>query len=118
MNVKEISKTYNSRQELKMKTVRISNKNYSKGITFKSIDQIYQKLRLKYKPSQFIIIGKFFNNTGVNSKTDYITLKNKFYIADSLKYYDEDYFTSEAMDEDNINKLISTYEFFDVIITL
>jgi hypothetical protein len=88
MDVKLIKEIKNKRNELKLKVVRVMNKQRKKGLHFDSINIIYKDLLLKYKHNQISIGAKALDG-------NFTTLKAYSYTGDDLKYYDVDYYSSQ-----------------------
>jgi hypothetical protein len=105
-NLKEIK---NRRGEVRSKVVRVYNKKTSKGLDFNMVNNIYKDLLSKYKASNIVITAKPL--TG-----GWTTLKNASYNGNSLKYDDDDYFSS--VPEKIAERLKDTYYSIDILINL
>lgn len=87
MDVKTIKTKKNKRGEVKTKVVRITNKKSRKGLTFDSINELYQGMLGKFKARDITILAQHMDG-------GYTTLKSRQYLGDNLTYADEDYYNS------------------------
>ena len=108
-SVQIIKEVQNKRKETKQKVIRVTNAKPRNGIPFESIDEFYQELLKKYKASQIIITAKPMNG-------GWTTLKSIGHNGDSLKFADDNYFSSAP--KEVREKLQGKYYSFDVLINL
>lgn len=99
----------NKRGEIRSKVSRVTNKNAKEGITFATINEIYNELLSKYKASQISIIGKALSG-------NFTTLKNFNYQGDDLKYSNDEYFSN--VPKQIKERLLNNYYSIDIIIKL
>jgi hypothetical protein len=109
MDVKLIKEIKNKRGELKLKVVRVMNKQRRKGLSFDIINVLYKDLLLKYKHNQISIGAKALDN-------NFTTLKPYSYTENDLKYIDEDYYSSQPKEIQD--KLRGHYYSIDITIKI
>lgn len=109
MNSEVIDEIKNKKGQVKIRTVRITNKQSRKGLTFDSINTIYGHLRMKYGSENITITAKYMDDT-------HTTLKNSKYLGDNLKYVDDEYFDGKPTKIKN--KLQGRYYSIDVTYNL
>ena len=104
--IKEIK---NSKGNIKLKVVRITNVKSRDGISFDAINEMYKyAIKDKYKATNIIITAKYMDNT-------WTTLKALNYQGDNLKYADTKYFSDQPKD---IRDKISRYYSIDIEINM
>ena len=109
MNYKILDETVNKRGVCKGKVIRVWNQNSRAGLTYKTIQYIYDELLKKYEPGDFRILGKHMDGGFTTLKTDYFHEKK-------LAYNDHDYFSTvpKAIQK----KLKGKYYTVDIVIKL
>ena len=108
MDIKILKEIVNKRGQIKQKVVRLTNKTTKIGLKFKTVNELYTELLLKYKAEDIVIIGKALDG-------NYVTLKNKYYTGKDLKHADEEYYSS--LPSEIKDKLQGVYYSIDIIIS-
>ena len=109
MNYKILDEMKNKKGVMKGKVIRVWNKKPRIGLTYKTIQYIYDELLKKYKPGDFKILGKHMDG-------GFATLKNTYFHEKKLKYNDADYFSS--VPKPIQKKLKGKYYSVDIVIKL
>lgn len=110
MNVKVVDKMENDDGEVLGKTLRLTNKKDPKdGVKFSEINEYYNKLLKKYDAADITILAKPLDG-------GFVTLKSRNHRDQSLKHFDENYFSS--MPKQVKDRLQGVYYSVDITITL
>ena len=114
MDIQTLNETKNKKGKLLNKTVRITSKKAKEGLTFDDINALYNKLSKKYKPEDIKIIGRTFDSrfNKLGKETNYITLKNKNYKDENLKYDNENYQSNQP--KEIMDKITGLYYSIDI----
>lgn len=106
MDIQLLNEIKNKHGQVKIRTVRITNKNDPRdGLNFDSINTLYRQLSNKYGSSNITIIAMQMDNT-------FTTLKSSKYLGSDLKYMDDEYFDGKPTKIRK--KLQGTYYSIDV----